>query len=71
MKSMQPILRPSIRLKALVIDEGITFADLKGTLAGVCKRAVRTGNKSKIPSSSFPIHRAKCRGGRDMLQVWR
>ena len=58
------------QIEGLVIDKGITFADLKGTLAGVCKRAVRTGDKSKIPSASFPIHRAECRGGRNLLQMW-
>ena len=47
------------QIEGLVIDKNITFADLKGTLAGVCKRAVRTGDKDQIPSASFPVHRAE------------
>ena len=33
------------QIEGLVIDKNITFADLKGTLAGVCKRTIRTGDK--------------------------
>ena len=51
------------QIEGLVIDKNITFADLKGTLEVVCKRAVWTGNKDKIQTSSFPVYRAKCRGG--------
>ena len=59
------------QIEGLVIDKNISFADLKGTLEVVCKRAVRTGDKDKIPSASFPIYRAKCRGRCNLLQVRR
>ena len=48
------------QIEGLVIDKNITFADLKGTLAGVRQRAVRRGDKGKIPSSPLPVHRAVC-----------
>ncbi len=51
------------QIEGLVIDKNITFADLKGTLGVVCKRTVRSGHKDKIQTTSFPVHRAKCRGG--------
>ena len=52
------------QIEGLVVDKNITFADLKGNPGGICKRAVRCGDKDKIPSPSFPVHGAQCRGGR-------
>ena len=49
------------QIEGLVVDKNISFADLKGTLEVVCKRAVRTRDKDEIPSASFSIYRAKCR----------
>ena len=44
---------------------------LKRNAGRICKRAVRTGDKDKIPSPSFPVHRAKRRGGCLLLQMRR
>ena len=51
------------QIEGLVVDKNITFADLKGTLAEVCKRTVWRGYQSKIPSASFSVYRAKCGNG--------
>ena len=59
------------QIEGLVIDKNITFADLKGNPGRVCKRAVRSGDKDKIPSASFSVHGAECRGGRYLLQMRR
>ena len=55
------------QIEGLVVDKNITFSDLKGTLSRICKTVIRTGYKSKIPSTSFPIYRAICRDGRDLF----
>ena len=46
------------QIEGLVIDKNITFADLKGNTCRIRKTVIRTGYQSKIPSASFPIHRA-------------
>ena len=40
-------------------------------IRGICQRAFRAGYEDKVPSSSFPVHRAKRRGGRKLLQMRR
>ena len=59
------------QIEGLVVDKNITFADLKGTLEEFAKELFRTGDKDQIPSASFPVHRAQCRGGCDLLQMRR
>ena len=57
------------QVEGLVVDKGITFADLKEHYSSG-RGILWTRYKSKIPSTSFPIHRAKCRGRRILLQMW-
>ena len=55
------------QIEGLVVDKNITFADLKGTLEEFAKELFGPETKDKIPSSSFPVYRAKCRGRRFLL----
>ena len=48
------------QIEGLVIDKGVTFADLKGTLQEFAKELFGPETKVKILSTSFPIHRAEC-----------
>ena len=50
------------QIEGLVIDKGITFSDLKGTLAEFAKELFGAGDESKVPSPSFSVYRAECRG---------
>ena len=59
------------QIEGLVIDKNITFADLKGTLAEFAKELFGAETKDKVPSPSFPVYRAECRGRRFLLQVRR
>ena len=59
------------QIEGLVVDKNITFADLKGTLAEFAKELFGAETKVKVPSASFPIHRAECRGGCYLLQMRR
>ena len=59
------------QIEGLVIDKNITFADLKGTLEEFAKQLFGPETKDKIPSASFPVHRAECRSGCKLLQMRR
>ena len=59
------------QIEGLVVDKGITFADLKGTLAEFAKELFGPRDKDQIPSASLPLHRAQCRDGCDLLQMRR
>ena len=48
------------QIEGLVIDKGITMADLKGTLELLMKRLLRRGHSDKTSSAPFSIHRAFC-----------
>ena len=50
------------QIEGLVIDKHITFSDLKGTLEEFAKELFGPETKNKIPSASFSIYRAECRG---------
>ena len=54
------------QIEGLVIDRHITFADLKGTLEEFA-RELLAGDKDKIPSASFPVHRAFSGSGCQLL----
>ena len=43
----------------------------EGNPGSLCQGTVRTGYKDQVPSSSFPVHRAKRGGGCKLLQVRR
>ncbi len=58
------------QVEGLVVDKGITFADLKGTLQQWAEEFFGPDTKVKFRPRHFPIHRAKCRGRRILLQMW-
>ena len=57
------------QIEGLVIDKGITMADLKGTLETLIKAHVRRGFRRPLPPAPLPVHRAELRGRRAVLQV--
>ena len=57
------------QFEGLVVGEGVTLADLKGTLDGVAARAVRR-REGALPPELLPLHRAE-RRGRHRLRVLR
>ena len=59
------------QIEGLVVDEGITMADLKGTLDSFAKQLFGTADKDEIPSASLPVHRTECRNGCVLLQMRR
>ena len=56
------------QVEGLVVDKGITFADLKGTLEQFAKEFFGPDTKVKFRPHHFPIYRAKCGSRRDMFQ---
>ena len=60
------------QIEGLVVAEGITFADLKGTLETFVKRLYGEDSVVRVPSPSFPLHGAQRRGRCTVLQLsWR
>ena len=57
------------QIEGMVVDKGITMADLKGTLNAVIKQPVRRGVRHPVPSPPLPLHRALLRGGRAVLRL--
>ncbi len=51
------------QIEGLVVDEGITFAHLKGTLQLFAERMFGAHTKIRLRPSYFPLYRAQCRGG--------
>jgi hypothetical protein len=54
-----------LQLEGLVVDEGITFVDLKATLAEFARRYWGPGDEGPLPSLLLPLHRALRRGRRE------
>ena len=50
------------QVEGMVIDKGVTMADLKGTLGGGA--ALRQGHQDPLPPPPLPLHRALLRDGR-------
>ena len=50
------------QIEGLVIDKNIYLCRFERYIGSICKRVVWTGYEDKIPSASFPVYRAKCRG---------
>ncbi len=50
----------STRSKGLAVGPGITFSDLKGTLADLARRLVWTECPHPLPGFVLPFHRAEC-----------
>ena len=57
------------QIEGLVVDKGITMADLKGTLEAVCQAALRRGCRGAVPPPPLPLHRAFRRDGCPVLQL--
>ena len=57
------------QIEGLVIDKGISFGDLKGTLDYFCKQMF--GPDRKLPCALLPVHRALRRGRRLLRRVRR
>ena len=58
------------QVEGLVVDEGITLADLKGTVAHF-PGVVRARPRSPVPAALLPVHRAQHRGRRELRSVRR
>jgi phenylalanyl-tRNA synthetase alpha chain len=57
------------QVEGLMVDEGITMADLKGTLDSFARQLFRILCPDQIPAPSFSLYRAQCGNGRFLLQV--
>ena len=49
------------QVEGLVVGEGVTMADLKGTLVGVPAPALRPRHAGAVPAQLLPVHRAERR----------
>ena len=52
------------QVEGLAVDEGITLADLEGTLDYLMQGALRPGAQNRVPHALLPVHRAVDRGVR-------
>ena len=59
------------QVEGMVIDKGVTMADLKGTLNTVVEQLYGKGTKTPLPPSPLPLYRAVLRDGRAVPQVRR
>ena len=57
------------QVEGLIIDEHITFADLKGTLESFL-RHMYGNEQSTFPYKLLPIHRTICRSRYFLCNVW-
>ena len=57
------------QIEGLVVDEGITFGDLKGTLGLPVQADVRRGAQDAVPRPLLPVHGAVGRGGRELRHL--
>ena len=65
-----PTARCSTRCEGLVVDKGITMADLKGTLDAFASRSMYgEGIRTRFRPSLLPVHRAVCRGRCDLRRL--
>ena len=49
------------QMEGLYVDEGVTVADLKGTMRVFLPRIVRPGREVPLPSALFPVHGTELR----------
>ena len=59
------------QIEGLVVDKGVTMADLKGTLNAVIREILRPRHPDPLPPPSLPLHRAQLRDGHPVPQVRR
>ena len=57
------------QIEGLVVDRGITFGDLKGTLDYVCKQIFGPEAQDAFPRPLLPVHGALGRGGRELRHL--
>ena len=58
------------QVEGLVVDKGITFADLKGTLEQFAKEFFGPDTKVKFRPHHFPFTEPSAESRRDMFQMW-
>ena len=54
------------QVEGLVVDEGITLADLKGTVAHFTREFFGPDREIRVRPALLPVHRAEHRGGREL-----
>ncbi len=59
------------QVEGLVVDEGITLADLKGTVAPLHARVLRRRPRDPRAAALLPVHRAEHRGRRELRALRR
>lgn len=59
------------QVEGMVIDKGVTMADLKGTPEHGNRKALRRRNYNPFPSPSFPFHGTFLRNGHPVPQMRR
>ena len=59
------------QVEGMVIDKGVTMADLKGTLNTVVEMLYGKGTKNPVPPPSLPLHGTLLRDGCPVPQVRR
>ncbi len=59
------------QVEGLAVDEGVTLADLQGTLLDLRPRRVRRRARGADAPALLPLHRAERRGRRVLLQLHR
>ena len=59
------------QVEGMVIDKGVTMADLKGTLNTVVEKLYGKGTKTRFRPRPLPLYRALLRDGRPVPQVRR
>ena len=57
------------QIEGMVIDKGVTMADLKGTLNAVMEELYGKGTGHALPPAPLPLHRAELRDGHPVPQV--
>ncbi len=59
------------QIEGLVVDEGISFVDLKATLTHFAREFFGARTTVRFRPSYFPLHRTIGRDGRELRRVWR
>ena len=59
------------QVEGLLVDKGITFADLKGVLTVFVHQMFGKETKLRFPTQFFPFHRTQRRDRYRMFHLWR
>ena len=57
------------QIEGLVVDKNITMKRPKRGIGCFRQEGIRAENPNQIPSPSFSLHRAQCRGGRNLRHL--